>query len=65
MSTAERSTPPLAPKSPLDDVEEDLSTVPNHLVTAFLVTNPALVRKRNARREQSPSASRDEVWEGA
>ncbi len=63
MSTAERSTPPLEPR-PLDVDEDDLLTVPDHLVTGFLVTNPALVRKLKAEREQSPSAFRDEVWEG-
>jgi Uma2 family endonuclease len=39
-------------------------TVPDHLVTGFLVTNPALARKLKARREQSPSAPHDEVWDG-
>jgi len=38
--------------------------VPDHLVTAFLVTNPALARKLKARREKSPSCHRDEMWEG-
>jgi hypothetical protein len=39
-------------------------TVPDHLVTGFLVTNPALARKLKAKRESSPGASRDEVWDG-
>jgi Uma2 family endonuclease len=65
MSTAERSTPPHAPRSRDVEVEEDdLLTVPDHLVTAFLVTNPVLARKLKARREKSPSAPRDEVWDG-
>jgi Uma2 family endonuclease len=33
-------------------------------VTGFLVTNPVLARKLKARREKSPSAPHDEVWEG-
>jgi Uma2 family endonuclease len=65
MSTAERSTPPHAPRSRDVEVEEDdLLTVPDHLVTAFLVTNPVLARKLKAKREKSPSAPRDEVWDG-
>jgi Uma2 family endonuclease len=65
MSTAERSTPPHAPRSRDVEVDEDdLLTVPDRLVMGFLVTNPALARKLKARREKSPSAPRDEVWEG-
>ncbi len=65
MSTAERSTPPHEPRSPDVEVDEDdLLTVPDHLVTGFLLNNPVLARKFKARREKSPSAPRDEVWEG-
>lgn len=65
MSTAERSTPPLEPKRPDVEVDEDdLLTIPDHLVTGFLVTSPVLVRKLRARRQKSPSAPHDEVWEG-
>ena len=60
MSTAERSTPPPepSPSPPRPGVDEDdLLTVPDHLVVGFLVTNP----KRSSassrpRRERSPSA---------
>ncbi len=68
MSTAERSTPP--PGSPLprpaeDDGDPEGSTrVPDHLVEAFMVTDPHLVRRLKGRRERSPAAFRDEVWEG-
>jgi hypothetical protein len=59
MSTAERITP----TSDAPD-EDDLLTVPDELVVGFLVTNPAKVRKLKARRETSPSAHRDEMWDG-
>jgi Uma2 family endonuclease len=63
MSTVERSTPRPEPSPPGAD-EDDLMTVPDHLVTAFMVTDPSLVRKLKARREKSPSAPRDEIWDG-
>jgi Putative restriction endonuclease len=63
MSTAERSTPRLEPRPPRVD-EDDEMTVPDHLVVALMITDPALVRKLKAEREQSPSAPRDEVWDG-
>lgn len=63
MSTAERSTPPPAPR-PRDVDEDDLLTVPDDLVEAFTVTDPALVRKLKARREATGNDRRDEMWEG-
>jgi Uma2 family endonuclease len=63
MSTAEPSTPRLEPGPPGVE-EDDLSTVPDHLVTAYLVTDPARVNQFKARRETSSAASRDEVWDG-
>ena len=59
MSTAERPT--TTPPS-LD--EDDRLTVPDELVVGFLVTHPAKIRKLKARRETSPSAHRDEMWDG-
>ncbi len=63
MSTAERSTPPRAPSRPPVD-EDDLSTVPDHLIVALTVTDPDIVRDLKAEREASPLAWRDEVWDG-
>ena len=63
MSTVERSAPRHAPESPGVD-EDELLTVPDHLVVAFTITDPALVRRLKARRERSPMAPRDEVWDG-
>jgi Uma2 family endonuclease len=63
MSTADRSTPRPGPER-RDADEDDLLTVPDHLVVGFLVTNRRLVRKLKARREKSPSAPRDEMWDG-
>ncbi len=63
MSTAERSTPPPAPR-PRDVDENDEATVPDRLVVGMLITDPNLVRRLKAKREMSPSAPRDEVWDG-
>ncbi len=63
MSTAERSTPPRAPSRPPVD-EDSLLTVPDRLVHAVLITDPGAVRRIKLRRERSPSAPRDEVWDG-
>jgi len=65
MSTAERSTPPPAPgpPPPIEDDDEPL-LVPDDLVEAFLITDPDQVRSLKLRRERSPSAFRDEVWDG-
>jgi Uma2 family endonuclease len=61
MSTAERSTPPLEPKS--RDVDET-RYVPDHLVEAFTVTNPDLVHRLKADREATGLDRRDEMWDG-
>jgi Uma2 family endonuclease len=63
MSTAERSTPPRAPR-PRPDEADETRYVPDHLVEAFAITDPALVRKLKARREASDHDRRDEMWEG-
>jgi Uma2 family endonuclease len=63
MSTAERSTPRPGPGPRVVD-EDDLLTVPDRLVVAMMITDPVLVRRLKARRERSPSAPRDEVWDG-
>ena len=63
MSTAERSTPRREPRPPSVD-EDDRLTVPDDLVVALMITDPAEVRKLKAERELSPSAPRDEVWDG-
>jgi Uma2 family endonuclease len=63
MSTAERSTSPIE-RTQRDVHEDDLLTVPDELIVAMMITDPAQVRKLKARREQSPSAPRDEVWNG-
>ncbi len=61
MSTAERSTPPREPRP--RDVDET-RYVPDHLVEAFAITDPALVRKLKAKREATGLDRRDEMWEG-
>jgi Uma2 family endonuclease len=63
MSTAERSTPPRKPE-PGDADYDETRYVPDHLVEAFTVTDPALVRKLKAEREATGHDRRDEMWEG-
>jgi Uma2 family endonuclease len=61
MSTAERSTPPQEPRP--RDVDET-RFVPDHLVEAFTVTDPTLVRRLKAKREATGLDRRDEMWDG-
>jgi Uma2 family endonuclease len=61
MSTAERSTPPLAPGSRNPDPTR---YVPDDLVEGFVIVEPDLVRKLKAEREASGLDRRDEVWDG-
>jgi Uma2 family endonuclease len=63
MSTAERSTPPRKPR-PGDVDYDETRYVPDHMVEAFTVTDPALVRKLKAKREATGHDRRDEMWEG-
>jgi Uma2 family endonuclease len=61
MSTAERSTPPHEPRRPRFDGTRH---VPDPLVEAFLIVNPAQVQSLKAEREASGLDRRDEVWDG-
>jgi Uma2 family endonuclease len=61
MSTAERSTPRQGPRLPGADATR---FVPDDLIIALTVTDPALVRSLKAQREASGLDRRDEVWEG-
>ena len=61
MSTAERSTPRLEPKSPRVD---ETRFVPDHLVEAFAITDPAWIRTLKADREATGFDRRDEMWDG-
>ena len=61
MSTAERSTPRLEPGPRSVD---ETRYVPDHLVEAFAITDPDLVRKLKAKREAAGFDRRDEMWDG-
>ena len=61
MSTAERSTPRPERKPPRVD---ETRFVPDHLVDAFTITDPGVVRRLKADREATGLDRRDEMWEG-
>jgi Uma2 family endonuclease len=61
MSTAERSTPRPEPRSPGAD---ETRRVPDDVVWALTVTDPALFRRLKAEREASGLHRRDEMWNG-
>jgi Uma2 family endonuclease len=63
MSTAERYAP-TQELTARDIEEDDLLTVPDELVVAVMITDPAMVRKHKQKREKSQAATRDEVWDG-
>ena len=62
MSTTERSTPRLEPPSP--PRVDETRFVPDHLVEAFTVTDPAGIRSLKADREATGLDRRDEMWDG-
>jgi Uma2 family endonuclease len=61
MSTAERSTPPLEPRS--RDADET-RYVPDELVEAFLITDPESIRNHKFERQTTGHDRRDEMWDG-
>jgi len=63
MSTAERSTPPRRP-GPGDADYDETRYVPDEMVEAFAITDPALILKLKADREATGFDRRDEMWEG-
>ncbi len=63
MSTAERTAPLLQPDRPGVDGDDPV-TVPDQLVEALAVTDPAMVRRLKADREATGLDRRDEMWDG-
>ena len=61
MSTAERSTPRLEPSPPRVD---ETRFVPDRMVEAFAITDPAWILDLKADREATGLDRKDEMWDG-